>query len=311
MSVPERATATDGRPYFVNLAVRFESNMLVGEGSAATKYYVDEIWRLSRAATVVSGPVEHMKTSLCSNCGAPYLDSSERVCSSRDGRFGWRVNGTRILNMQIKPTSLTGYAPERGTNDRTLRHPRVEHELRALGLDDSAFSAALFIDRCRPIFMELYQGWNDDELARVRPYVSDSLFNYLRYWPDAYRQAGLENWVDDYAMGQCDIVKVVRDRHYDAITIRLVASGKDYTVDAKQRVVGGSAQQPRYFSEYWTMIRRAETRGAARVDKNCPSCGAELKISLAGSFAYCQAHVTSGEFDCVLSEIEQDESYRG
>ena len=31
---------------------------------------------------------------------------------------------------------------------------------------------------------------------------------------------------------------------------------------------------------------------------------------MAGSCDFCQAHVTSGEFDWVLSRIEQDESYR-
>jgi hypothetical protein len=44
---------------------------------------------------------------------------------------------------------------------------------------------------------------------------------------------------------------------------------------------------------------------------NCPNCGAALKINRAGVCEYCQGKVTSGEFDWVLSRIEQDEAYRG
>jgi len=32
---------------------------------------------------------------------------------------------------------------------------------------------------------------------------------------------------------------------------------------------------------------------------------------MAGACTYCGAHVTSGEFDWILSKIEQDDSYRG
>jgi hypothetical protein len=32
---------------------------------------------------------------------------------------------------------------------------------------------------------------------------------------------------------------------------------------------------------------------------------------MAGSCEYCSVHVTAGEFDWVLSKIEQDDAYRG
>jgi hypothetical protein len=32
---------------------------------------------------------------------------------------------------------------------------------------------------------------------------------------------------------------------------------------------------------------------------------------MAGACTHCGAHVTSGEFDWILSKIEQDDSYRG
>ena len=68
---------------------------------------------------------------------------------------------------------------------------------------------------------------------------------------------------------------------------------------------------PRRYSEYWTLIRSARARGTPRLDPNCPGCGVPLILNMAGECEHCGAHVTSGEFDWVLSKIEQDEAYRG
>ena len=107
------------------------------------------------------------------------------------------------------------------------------------------------------------------------------------------------------------VAKAVRDKYYDAITLRVWGAGLDYTVNAKSgKVVTGSKRKERAYSEYWTLIRSAARRGPIRADKACPNCGAELRISMAGNCEFCSAHVTSGEFDWVLSKIEQDESYR-
>ena len=37
--------------------------------------------------------------------------------------------------------------------------------------------------------------------------------------------------------------------------------------------------------------------------------GAALEVNMAGECAYCSSKITSGQFDWVLSRIEQDESY--
>jgi hypothetical protein len=75
--------------------------------------------------------------------------------------------------------------------------------------------------------------------------------------------------------------------------------------------VAGNPQSDRYYSEYWTFVRGAGVRGAPRSDKNCPNCAAPLDTNMAGECTYCGAKVTSGEFDWVLSKIEQDEAYTG
>ena len=76
-------------------------------------------------------------------------------------------------------------------------------------------------------------------------------------------------------------------------------------------VVGGSRKDDRKYTEYWTLIRGAKVRGAPRADGSCPACNAAVKVGMEGNCAYCGALVTAGDFDWVLSRIEQDDSYTG
>ena len=65
------------------------------------------------------------------------------------------------------------------------------------------------------------------------------------------------------------------------------------------------------YSEYWTLIRSAGKQGKPQTTATCNNCGAPLKINMAGECEHCGAHVTGGEFDWVLSKIEQDDTYEG
>jgi hypothetical protein len=56
------------------------------------------------------------------------------------------------------------------------------------------------------------------------------------------------------------------------------------------------------------LIRGHDVRGRLQGATNCPNCGAPLQISMAGVCEHCSQHITSGEFDFVLSKIAKDDS---
>ncbi len=61
-------------------------------------------------------------------------------------------------------------------------------------------------------------------------------------------------------------------------------------------------------------VERAEQKTGARVttdDVHCPSCTAPLKVAQTGVCSSCQTKLSRGDFDWVLSRIEQDEEYQG
>jgi hypothetical protein len=243
-----------------------------------------------------------MGTQRCSSCGE-VVDN---------GRFDWQVIGIDLMHAKDQPPLLSTEVPERGTDLPTYAAADVDEAWARLLADDPALTRDALLLRLQPVFTELYAAWAKGQLGAARMYLSDALFDYLSYWMEAYRAQGLQNRLEGMHITGTEIAKVARDRWYDAVTVRLWATGKDYVVRAKDGShVRGSREYPRPFSEYWTLVRSSGRRGKANTEPTCSNCGAPSKVGMGGACEFCGAHVTSGEFDWVLSRIEQDDSYRG
>ena len=302
----------------IRVDIKFEANYTATTDGEPQGYYIDERWGLERSLTARTKPPGEALEFRCPNCGAPFESTGGERCRycQQDvggGRFDWTLTHVTLLRQETRPPALTADVAEHGTDAPTVFDPRVQAEHAALIVEDPGAAPELIERRLRAIYSELNIAWSGLELQRIRPLVSDSLFNYLEFWIFAYRAQGLRNMLEEMAISRVQIVKLTRDRHYDAITLRFWASGRDYTVRADTgEEVSGSKSRKRSYSEYWTLIRGAQVRGAPREPGNCPSCGAGTdRVNMAGTCEYCGSHLTRGEFDWVLSKIEQDDSYAG
>jgi hypothetical protein len=300
--------------------LEIEANYTAHAPRGPQGYYVHERWTIERGADLVTRPREPGDAweFRCPNCGAAFQSTGDdecRFCKQQvgEGRFDWSISHVRLIRQETRPPALTADVAEQGTDRPTVFDPQVQAQHAALIAEDPGTKPELIEQRLRAIYRELNTAWTALDLQKIRPLVSDALYNYLVYWISAYRKQGLRNMLEDMAIQRMQIVKLVRDRHYDAITIRFWAEGRDYTVSiADNKRVSGDKHSKRRYSEYWTLIRGAKVRGAPRDASTCPSCGAPTdKVTMAGTCEYCGAHLTRGEFDWVLSKIEQDESYRG
>jgi DNA-directed RNA polymerase subunit RPC12/RpoP len=304
----------------VTVVLEFESNMTLGMAGAEQTQYSRERWRLVRDAAARSKPPELVKTFHCPNCGAPF-EASDHPGGDRcsycgqvvsGGRFDWSVEEVQVLALEERPPALTSTQVEQGTNWPTLFHPELPARRAELLRDDPATTDEALAARLRVIYDELNAGWTRLDLGGARPYVSDNLFDYLLYWTTAYQKQGLRNVLEGMRLMESTLVKVVRDRRLDSLTFRIWGAGRDYTVrQTTGDVVTGNPKADRFYSEYWTLIRGAAVRGAPRTEKSCPNCGAPLDVNMAGECEHCGARITSGDFDWVLSKIEQDDSYAG
>ncbi|QRK10369.1 TIM44-like domain-containing protein [Archangium violaceum] len=302
----------------ISVRVRFESNYTEESASgAARSYYVAEEWTLTRSTKAKSRSPQNARVFKCPNCGAPLEGMQGNTCAYcqktvNTGEFDWVVDGVSVVERKERGPQLTGDTPEEGTDLPTVKQPRADERLGRLLTADPALTWEALEQRLGLIFRELQVAWSNREWERARPYVSDSLFQMQLYWMETYKRAGLRNVTENARITRVELARVTVDRYYVALTVRLFATGMDYTVrDSDGMCLSGSQRRERRYSEYWTLIRGTRTRGKPSADKRCPSCGAALTINMAGNCTHCSAKVTSGDFDWVLSRIEQDESYQG
>jgi hypothetical protein len=280
-------------------------------------YYACERWVLVRNKGVLSRTPDRARVFVCPSCGAPLdtmLAGTCNYCHANvdTGQFDWVVESIEIAGREQRGPMLTGDTAEKGTDLPTIYDSDLEANQRAMLARDPGFSWPALQSRVALIFASMQASWGGRDASLIRPFVSDSHFQSLSYWIDAYKRAGLRNITENAVVENIQAVRVVTDRFFDAITVRVFASSTDFTVaDATAQVVSGSRTKRRTYTEYWTLLRAVGAKGPARTDGACPNCGAPLKVEAAGNCAYCRAKVTSGEFDWVLSRIEQDDVYEG
>ena len=317
--LPDKNPRPDAPPPRMTIAVEFEANYTAGTTPKDLHtWYTVERWTFARDPAVRTRPPK-VRAFVCPNCGAPWQardSAGTQACAYcgevvDNGRFDWQVVGIELCSADPRPPTLTAEVPERGTDLPTYHAPDLAHQWQGLVTADPAFDKDTFLGRLALVYGELNQRWSQNDLRPARGYMSDGLYDYLSYWMTAYAEQGLHNALVDMRILGKELAKVSRDRWYDAITVRIWATGKDYVVDRAGKVVRGSKHRERRYSEYWTFIRSSARRGAATIEPACPSCGAPLSISMAGACEHCGAHLTTGEFDWVLSKIEQDDTYRG
>lgn len=299
----------------VEADVEFEANYTEVTQQGSRRWYVREVWTLTRLRDLLSPRPEKARAEHCPRCGAALETRTDGACLHcgtviTDGTFHWYLRSIRALSRDERPPRLGGSSgPEPGLDRPTVIQPWFARETQVFLRRHPDFTWEAFYARVREVAVELQNAWTGRDWHRARPYETDALFQSHRYWIDEYLRQGLRNVVDQYSIDNIEAVRVTSDAFYDAITVRLFATGRDYTVGADGRVVGGSPNARKSWSEYWTFIRGRA--GAAAGTRVCPNCGGSLAEGQTAICAYCGGKIASGEFPWVLSRIEQDEAYRG
>jgi len=298
------------------VTLELEVNFTEIRQGQAQRYYVADRLTLARNRSARSRPPVRVRKLDCPNCGAPLEGMRGTTCAYCNtevggGRLDWVVESLERVTTEQRPPLVTSEVPESGNQLPTLVAPGCQRRLGELLARDPANDPAALWAKIGLIFGELQSGWSSRDLARIRPFVTDNLFQYFGYWIDVYVASQARNVTENARILNLELADVLEDAVYDAVTVRVFATGLDYTLSDDGRLLRGSRTKERPYTEYWTLIRGNAARGRARTERVCPSCGAALNIGMAGNCEYCHARVVTGEFDWVLSRIEQDESYGG
>ncbi len=310
----------DPGPGQVEVDLEIESNVAVvaSPGAPERTSYLMERWTISRRKDARSRSPARARILACPGCGAPLDAVVSGTCTHRrrvvgNGDFDWVVRAAAVVQSEVRGPMLTTNVAERGNDLPTVVDPEAQGRWAAIAQRDPYFQWPTFAQRVDLVFTEFFQAaWTGRDLARMRPYFTDALFDTQRYWVEAYRSQGLRNVTDRARIEGLELARITSDKWFDAVTVRLSGAGLDYVVrDSDNKVLSGRTHKERRYTEYWTFIRGAGRNGPTRTAAECPSCGAPLAVGMAGDCRYCKAKVTTGEFDWVLSRIEQDEAYLG
>ncbi|MEZ4236963.1 MAG: TIM44-like domain-containing protein [Myxococcota bacterium] len=303
------------------LYVQLEATQRERAGDGERRMDVREQWTLRRAAGVASVAPEKVERLGCPSCGASVEVTSMGTCKNcgtpiTAGQLQWQATHVAVQARRPATVPEVGRAAggeEASVGEPTVQQPDLAARLRELHARHPDFDDAAFGQRVDLVYHELQAAWSEGAWERARPFVTDRMFQTLRFWVDKYARAGLRNRLEDVRLSQVVVVKVELDAWYESVTVRLWGAMRDSVVDAEGRVVGGNADVAREFSEYWTFLRAAGSGGATHGDaRTCPSCGAPLdRVNQAGICGYCDSKITTGRFDWVLSRIDQPEAYGG
>lgn len=308
----------DTRTQQSRLVVEIESNYTEDpQGAPPTSHYALERWTFVRAFGARSRSPDRVRSFACPNCGAPLERTTHGRCTYcsqavDSGQFDWVVERIDLLARETRGPMLTGTTEEEGTELPTVFDPGLSAARMEMARRDGSFTESTFFGRVQWIFSTMQHAWTSLEWNRARPCLTDRLWRAQSYWIEAYRQQGLRNVTENARILRIELVRIAADRWYEAATVRVHATGLDYTIRlGDNAVVGGRRDKERAYTEYWTLVRSATRHGPTRAAPACPQCGATLTMEMAERCGYCGTLVEASTFDWVLSRIEQDEAYVG
>jgi predicted lipid-binding transport protein (Tim44 family) len=215
------------------------------------------------------------------------------------GLSGSGVNNTPVSG--AAPAGLAGTAPMPGLTQG--------NGLADIAAGDPGFNEEQFLDRCQQAFMQVQKAWMDRNADEGRAYMSTGLYTTWSMQLQQMIAAHKHNVMEDLFVQHMSIVSATHDANFDTIKVQVDASCKDYEVDDNNgKVVFGDNKHDKPFVELWTFQRSAGAKTLVTggvTQSKCPNCGAPLSVNQNGSCTYCNAPVTSGKFDWVLSHIDQ------
>ncbi len=304
------------------ISVDIEANYTINIQEKKTRYRVVERWYFNRKAGILSSEPEKMRKLSCPNCGAPGNFTDKGECQScgtqiNKGEMQWFVKKHKILKQEVFISEgLAHYEQERGTNLPTIFQANFseisERFAQKHNFEWNSWRLNFSSNIATNYFLKIYAAWSTNKLEDVRNLLSDRIYESFMFWINTYKKAGLTNKLEEIKISNIQAVRIDIDKYYESITVRIFASALDYVEDSSGNIEGGSKNNARFFSEYWTFIRRNGVEKDTYNLSTCPNCGAPAdKMGQAGICEYCDTKISNGDFSWVLAIITQDEVYAG
>lgn len=249
-----------------------------------------------------------------------------------DDGFGWLIYilirlvfeypavGVPLLIVVIVFVVYAGNSTHSGYVTRTIRRGEAlqaagqrQRALARLNAADPQFNEQQFLNRASAAFIKIQDAWSRQDLAPVRPFISDGIRERFSFQFDMQKALGYRNQLDQVRVLGATAAAIISDDTFNTIHVEFRAAAHDYRVDLLSGRRVGSEPVPEEFVEYWSFHRRPGAQTLAHpgaLEGHCPHCGAPLEIVDVARCSSCRSIVNSGEHDWVLAEITQAQEWR-
>lgn len=217
------------------------------------------------------------------------------------------VNTSDVVNDPLGKLVQAGIATVLGGANPSVPTVDITAKLASIKQTDPNFNEQIFKDKAQNAFFKIQEAWEKQDLKIARPFVTDAIMQRYSTQISDMQSRSEKNVLENIVIGNMEIADINSDDKFNYIKVKIDASCADYTIDGQGKMIRGS-KTPTGFSEYWTFIRTtgSVTNSEKELkDNKCPNCGAPLEVNATGQCNYCTAVVSSGQYDWVLSQIDQ------
>lgn len=288
------------------ISVDIEGAHVLRTRAGEQTWFSEETWALGRVLGAQSRPPSRVQVFACPNCGANLDLVVDAHCQHCDtvvdtGTHDWAVEKIEFKGWTQEAKQLILGRMSVGV--MTPSDPALDaiRRLDAIRSRDPEVGLRSLHRRVETIFSALQEAWKDGDWQVARPYVTDRILEHELFWIQAHHERGERGAIIGQRLTTIDLIEVISDKWFDAVTFRIWSS---------QLMLGAGVEGRgiKAHSEYWTLIRGTAVAGSP-ADGECPSCNAPIDVVRSGNCSHCSTHVTLGEFDWILSRIEDPDAY--
>ena len=188
---------------------------------------------------------------------------------------------------------------------------RLAETLRAR---DPNFDLTAFSQRVERAFRAIQEAWSEQDLSRVRGFMSDGLHERFAIQLREQADFGYRNRMENIRVHDVALVETRSFEHFDVASVRIAASACDWREDLECGRELRNTRRDEYFVEVWSFLRgrgaSAPSEGEGLLGGQCPNCSAPVEPERAWECRSCGSALDSAPPDWVLTEITQNCEWR-
>jgi len=185
--------------------------------------------------------------------------------------------------------------------------PLVAEVVAALHADDPDFEAETFLQRAEMTYFFVNRAYQRRDAQAMQPYLAPEVF-------DERAQAVQSLLAEHQKPAQIDlnvcgmqVPSVVHGTANDRIVVHFDLVSRERMLDDRTGKLIADAGDDRRSGETWVFSRKAGTKTVVSggvVAAKCPNCGAPLSLDETAHCKHCNADVTTGEHNWIVTSIE-------